>query len=157
MFKYIYHLRQKGNRKKPEILKKMPTFTFKRGERLRSRRLIGQLFRQGQSLGQYPLRLIWTTVDDRLSPYPVQFALSVPKKKFPKAVSRNRLRRLIREAYRLNKHLLYQALENEKRQLALMVIYTGSGAFPFEEIESAMQQLIRRFLRKWKNGRNTFS
>ncbi|MFN7115840.1 MAG: ribonuclease P protein component [Saprospiraceae bacterium] len=128
----------------------MPDFTFKRAERLKSRTVIEQLFKQGQSFAQYPLRLVWTVQEERQSAFPVQFALTVPKKKFKKAVQRNRIRRLVREAYRLNKHRLYRALEGADAQLAFLVIYTGQEALSFQEIEAAMQQMIRRFIKKWR-------
>lgn len=128
----------------------MPDFTFKRAERLKSRKVIEQLFKQGQSFAHYPLRLVWTVQKERQSIFPVQFALTVPKKKFKKAVQRNRIRRLMREAYRLNKHRLYKALEESESQLAFLVIYTGQEALTFKEIETAMQQMLRRFIKKWR-------
>jgi ribonuclease P protein component len=130
----------------------MPNFTFQRAERLKSRKVIEQLFKQGQSFAHYPLQLVWTVVEERQSDFPVQFALTVPKKKFKKAVTRNRLRRLIREAYRLNKHRLYAALPPNEKQLALLVIYTGQDVPPFAEIETAMQQMLRRFVKKVRTG-----
>lgn len=131
----------------------MPTVydkTFKRAERLKSRKVIEQLFKQGQSFAQYPLRVVWTVMEERHSEFPAQFALTVPKKKFKKAVHRNRIRRLLREAYRLNKHRLYDALKEEERQVALLVIYTGQAIMTFAEIEAAMQQTLRRLVKKWK-------
>ncbi len=130
----------------------MPDFTFQRAERLKSRKVIEQLFKQGQSFAHYPLRLVWTVMEERQSDFPAQFALTVPKKKFKKAVHRNRLRRLMRESYRLTKHRLYDALQDEEKQVALLVIYTGQGMMTFAEIETAMQQMLRRFVKKWKAG-----
>ena len=119
--------------------------TFKKGERLKSRKVIGQLFKEGHSFGQYPLRLVWLLMEERQSEYPVQFTQTVPKKKFKRAVDRNRLRRQVREAYRLHKGQLYEALKEEEQQLAFMVIYTGKEAFPYAEIEKAMKKMIRKF------------
>jgi ribonuclease P protein component len=82
---------------------------------------------------------------------PAQFALSVPKKKFPKAVHRNRVRRLVREAWRLNKHKLYESAPEESgAAIAVMVLYTATEELPFSAIEVAMKQLIRRLVKKWK-------
>lgn len=122
-------------------------FTFKREERLKSRKVIEQLFKQGQSFAQYPLRFVWTVMEERQSDFPVQFALTVPKKKFKKAVQRNRIRRLIREAYRLNKHKLYDAFKTEEKQVALLVIYTGQEMPDFTKIEATMQQMLRRWVK----------
>ena len=128
----------------------MTDFSLKKEERLKSRKVIERLFSQGQSFGQYPLRLVWTTIEPRLSEYPVQVAVTVPKKKFPKAVQRNRLKRQMREAFRLKKHLLQKALQDEAQQIAFMLIYTGKEALPYEDIEASIQKIIPRFLKKWK-------
>ncbi len=151
----------------------MPDFTFQRGERLKSRKVIEQLFKMGNSFAHYPLRFVWTTLDEPKSEFPVQFALSVSKKKFKRAVDRNRIRRLVREAYRLNKHILYGALEGEgqganreqritsnqppatNNQIALMVIYTAAEILPFEEINKAMRDMLRRFVKKYRAGNQT--
>lgn len=124
--------------------------TFKRAERLKSRKVIEQMFKQGQSFAHYPLRLVWLVMEERQSDFPAQFALTVPKKKYKKAVQRNRIRRLMREAYRLNKHRLYDALQEGEQQIALLVIYTGQEVMTFAEIEAAMQQMLRRFVKKWR-------
>lgn len=130
----------------------MSDFTFTREERLKSRKVIQRLFgREGESFGHYPLRIIWVFLDAPLSSAPVQFGLSVPKKNFKKAVHRNRIRRLLREAYRLNKHRLYRSLEGEDRQLACMVLYTGREELPFAEIERAMRDMLRRFAKKHRS------
>ena len=131
---------------------KIHTHTFTRAERLKSRKVIEQLFKQGQSFAQYPLRLVWTVMEERQSDFPAQFALTVPKKKFKKAVQRNRIRRLMREAYRLNKSSLYNALQEAEKQVALLVIYTGQETMTFAEIEAAMQQMLRRFVKKWRQS-----
>ena len=74
----------------------MSSYTFHRDERLKSRKVIGMLFKEGKSFGQYPLRVVYMPVEERRSDFPAQFTVSVPKKKFPKAVSRNRIRRQVR-------------------------------------------------------------
>ncbi len=122
--------------------------TFQRAERLKRRKVIGALFQKGQSFGQYPLRAIFVKLEEREGAFPVQFAVSVPKRKFPKAAHRNRIRRRVKEAYRLNKHRLYGVLEEQEGQLALMVLYVAKEELPFEEIEGAMKGLVRRLGKK---------
>lgn len=127
----------------------MLDFSFKRGERLKSKKIIDQLFNKGQSFGQYPLRVVWYDVEVPLSDYPIQFTVTVPKRKFPKAVQRNRIKRQLREAYRQRKHLLYESLTEQNNQIALMIIYTGKEAAASPVIEKAMDKIIKRLLKKW--------
>lgn len=132
----------------------MPDYTFKKEERLKSRKIIGKLFQSGASFGMYPLRLIWLRMNEVQGRYPVKFSLSVPKRAFPKAVDRNRLKRLIRESWRLNKYWLYDRLEKEGEQYAFMVIYTAKEPVELEKIEEAIRRMNRRFLKKIKVSNN---
>ena len=128
--------------------------SFKRGERLKSRKEIGRLFgREGQSFGQYPLRLVWREMDEARSDFQIQFTVSVPKKRFKKAVQRNRLRRRIREAYRLNKQWLLDRLPPTTTQLAWMVLYVGKEEADFDEINQQMRVIMQRFLRQLKKSK----
>lgn len=126
----------------------MPSYQFSRTEKLKSRKVIEGLFRQDRrrSVGQYPLRLVWAPVDEKRGDTPVQFTVSVPKRRYKTAVQRNRLRRQVREAWRLHKHYLYESLSDDTTQYAWMVIYTGETAMAYTVIESAMKKLIRKFL-----------
>lgn len=67
--------------------------------------------------------------------------MSVPKKRIPLAVNRNRIKRLIREAWRLNKYQLYQAFPEDKR-LHLFFIFTGIPNPDFQQIEQSIQKAI---------------
>ena len=100
-----------------------------------------------QSFGAYPLRLIWVPIELPMNDYPVLFSMSVPKRKFRKAADRNQLRRRIREAYRLHKHILYEALAESEKQYGFMLLYTAKEALPYEDIEKGIQKMIRRFLK----------
>jgi ribonuclease P protein component len=89
-------------------------FTFQKGEKLKSRKTIGKLFTEGKSFISYPIRFVWVKMESPLSEFPIQMALTVPKRSFPKAVNRNRLRRRIRESYRLNKYSIYTKLSSKR-------------------------------------------
>jgi ribonuclease P protein component len=94
-------------------------FTFTKEERLCSQKLIGTLFSRGEQMTVYPFRILWLNTDDPNQP-PVQVAITVPKRIFKRAVVRNRIKRMIREAYRLNKHLLYSKLN---KKLVFVIIF----------------------------------
>ena len=126
----------------------MPDNKFKKSERLKSHKIIEQMFqRKGKSFGVYPLRLIWIETEGTENDSPIQFTQSVPKRAFSKAVDRNRLRRLIREAWRLNKHRLYEKLEGEERQFGFMIIYIAKEPFEFKRIEESVKRIIKKFIK----------
>jgi len=123
-------------------------FSIQKGERLKSRKVIKALFEQGKSLAKYPLRFVWLEKEERQGNSPLQFTVSVSKRNFKRAVDRNRIKRVVREAFRLNKAELLKALEGREQQVALMVIYSGREEFSLEEIESAFRKLTNRLLQK---------
>lgn len=130
------------------------SFTFRKEERLKSRKAIEQLFKRGQSFGQFPLRVVWMELDYPSGESPVRFALTVPKKKFKRASDRNRIRRLIRETYRLEKTAFYNSLPADLQQLGMMIIYTGREMPEHETVRTAMNQLLHRLSKKCRKSSN---
>ncbi len=126
----------------------MPISTFRPNERLKSRKTIGELFKSGNSFGVYPLRAVWIEVEQLPGNCPFQMTASVPKKRFPKAVDRNRIRRQVREAFRLHKHRLQQANAPAPKPIALMILYTGVEMLPYASIEEAMIRLVKKLARR---------
>ena len=126
----------------------MTTYTFQKSERLKSRKVIQRLFKEGRSFSHYPFRLVWLFLgESEEENFPVKFAVSVPKRHFRKATGRNRIKRQVREAYRLHKHVLYKGLKETEPTLAFMVIFTGKEVFATKELNDKMRQMIRRFLK----------
>jgi len=122
---------------------------FGKAEKLKSRKEIEALFdRQGHSFGQYPMRLVWKEMEERRSDSPIQFGVSVSKRFFKKAVDRNRIKRLIREAYRLRKQPIHEALAQREQQIAFMVLFTGKKMPDFNTIDEAMKVMLKRFIKK---------
>lgn len=147
---FIFKQTTKKHKTTLYILAPMTNFSFHTGERLKSRKEIENLFSRGsQSIGQYPLRLVWRPAMERRSQFPVQITTTVSKRNFKRAVDRNRIKRVMREAYRLNKGELYKALPEQEEQLAWMIIYIGRELPVSRKIDKAMQKLIRKFLRQF--------
>lgn len=125
--------------------------SFSRNERLKSRKLISRLFKAGHSYVAYPLRVVWLPVDEEEQQFagfegaPAQLAISVPKRSFKTAVARNLLKRRIREAYRLNKQHWYGKLSAGGPRLALMLVYIAKEELTFEEIESGIKKMVKKF------------
>ena len=119
-------------------------FTFNKKEKLKSEKLITQLFAEGQSVAVYPLRLVYlpTNFDDGVR---IKAGVSVSKRHFKNAVDRNRIKRLIREAYRLQKPDFFN---NFSGSYAFMILYIGKDGTDFETINMKLRQLFDKFIQK---------
>lgn len=123
-----------------------PKFTLQAQERLKSRKVIEQLFKEGKSFSHFPFRIIYLETENHL--FPLQAGFSVSKRHFKNAVDRNRIKRLMRECYRLQKNSLKIELEENHKSLVLFFIYTGNELpkydLVFEKIGSALGRLEER-------------
>lgn len=95
-------------------------YTFPKSEKLCKFGYIQQLFSEGKSVQSYPLKMIYLPVNELDTKF--QLLISVPKRNFKKAVFRNRIKRLIRENYRLEKHVFAEKIP---QKLLLAIIFTG--------------------------------
>lgn len=120
---------------------------FSKNERIVSRRLIERLFGGGlsRSMSAFPLRAVYMPLERGSHDAPAQVLVSVSKRHFKRAVKRNRVKRQIREAYRLNKHLLADALlPTPDRALALAFIWQADELYPTADVEASMKSLLHR-------------
>ncbi len=117
-------------------------FTYPKQEKLKSRTLINQLFSEGKSVSKYPLRLVYVQVGE-LQDSKIKLGVSVSKKHFKKAVDRNYFKRLLREAYRLNKDILLEATED--KNYAFMLLYQTKDRLTFQEMNEKTIQLFEKF------------
>ncbi|MBS3912882.1 MAG: ribonuclease P protein component [Bacteroidetes bacterium] len=120
-------------------------FTFRKEERLCSQKIISGLFEPGFFISRYPFRIhvLYTSLPTEEVTAQVMFV--VGKKRFKKAVDRNRIKRVMREMYRLNKAKIYTALMQAGKTAALAVIYTGDKMPVYKKtvtiFEKAVEQL----------------
>lgn len=122
----------------------MTRLTLSKQERLSSRKDIETLFESGQTLSKFPIRLFWLTRPET-SVTPVSVMFSVSKKKFSKAVDRNRIKRLLRENYRLVKPGLYEAIPSQTHML-LGILFTGKELPAFEDIQKGLDVALERLV-----------
>lgn len=116
--------------------------TFRKEEKLCSRKLMGDLFLSGSNFLCYPLKIVWKRYDILPFESPAQVAFSVPKRLFKRAVDRNRIKRLLRESYRLQKTLLYDTLIQANKRIALTIIYIGKEELPYAKIYPAITKVL---------------
>lgn len=116
-------------------------FTYPKHEKLKSRTLIDELFTQGKSVAKYPLRLVYMPVSE--ADVKIQMGVSVSKKYFKKANKRNYYKRVLRETYRHNKHILIDKLD---KPYAFMFFYQTKDELDFEEVNKKTIQLFQKFL-----------
>lgn len=118
--------------------------TFRKEEKLCSQKVMGDLFLSGNTLLCYPVRVVWKKYEVLPFDYPAQAGFSVPKRLFRHAVDRNRLKRLLRESYRIHKHLLYAGLKQADYRMALMFVYIATEDLPYSKIEPAVLKAIQK-------------
>ncbi|MBU2995874.1 ribonuclease P protein component [Cellulophaga baltica] len=120
-------------------------FTYGSTEKLKSKKLFEQLFSEGKSVTQYPIRLVYAKTDLIKDEVSIKAGVTVSKRKFKSAVKRNRIKRVLREAYRLNKSSINN---NSTDKYALLFLYLGKEMPKSSEINTCMVSLLNKFNKK---------
>lgn len=120
------------------------SFLYPKKEKLKSQKLIEQLFSEGKSISAFPLRMVYlkTEFEDGSQ---FKTGVSTSKRNFKNAVDRNRIKRLLREAYRLNKTVYFN---NISGSYALMILYISKDGTDFDSVDIKMKQLLVAFSNK---------
>lgn len=116
--------------------------TFKKEERLKSSKLIEALFKQGTSFSNFPFRVLYIFQEKNIAPLQAGFAVSA--KTFKRAVDRNRIKRLMKEAYRLQKNTLTESLKKRDRFMSVFFIYSGNEIPEYKIVFEKMQAALNR-------------
>lgn len=132
-------------------------YTFPKSERLHHKTLVDGLFREGKSLFEYPLRLVYRPLDGKQLAEafrigvpegiaPLQMMVTVPKKKRRRAVERVRMRRRIRECWRLQRRGLREAIEAhpDLRTLSVAIIYAAETDVDSAKIHAKIGRLLEK-------------
>lgn len=131
-------------------------YTLKKSERLCSQLLVNKLFAGGNaSKAVFPLRVVYGTVEKKKvqegterqgtgqdEEPPVKVLVSVPKKRFRHAVDRNRMKRMVRESYRVNKHILWEVMEGKEVQLVVAFICITEVMPSFHAVDRSVRKLL---------------
>lgn len=124
-------------------------FSLCKDERLYLREAISELFAKGSSFTVFPYRIIYHVLpEDDPQVARVAIMTIAPKKKFKHAVDRNHVKRLTREAYRINKLPLIEAFENAHKKLQIAFIYNDNRHITFQETESKIVKSIKLVINK---------
>lgn len=126
----------------------MSVYTLCKAERLNSKILIGKMFEGGvsKSFSIFPMRVVYMPVEQ--GDAPAAILISVSKRRFKRAVKRNRVKRQIREAYRKNKQPLLDELQSKGQRLAIAFIYLSDTLVTTAELEEKMKIALARISEK---------
>jgi len=99
-----------------------------------------------QIVTQFPFRVLWQFIPNKPNQFPAQVMFSVGKRNFPNAVHRNRIKRQMRELYRIRKHLLYQLLEQKQKSMVISITFQGKSIMQHEELNQAFNQVFQKII-----------
>ncbi|MDP4212245.1 MAG: ribonuclease P protein component [Bacteroidota bacterium] len=121
-------------------------------ERLKSRKQIDSLFERGRKITVFPFRLMYQTHPDG---FDLKAGFTVSSRNFPRAVDRNRIKRLSREVYRLHKMPLQELLQKNKQRVHLFFIYTGREIPDFLQLNKSMLLLLDKLVHLQDEGNSS--
>ena len=121
--------------------------SFSKAEHLCGEKRITRLYTQGDAFIAFPMRVVFL-IEPKSESEPSSVLVSVPKKRFKRAVKRNRLKRLMREAYRLNKQPFIEKLVEKQLQIHIAFNYISDDVLDFPSIEKKMILSLQKLMDK---------
>jgi ribonuclease P protein component len=134
----------------------MSLFSFRKDEILRKKKLIDRLFAEGSTFYIFPFKIFWLALPLDTS-NPAQILITVGKRSFKNATDRNRVKRQIREVYRVHKHELYDNLVKVQQNCILGIIYTTNLHLPTVELEIKIKAVLKRLFSELNKKLNNSS
>lgn len=124
------------------------TFTYNKKEKLKSKKLLDELFTQGNSFVVFPMKIFFRVVENKLPDTTIQVGVGVSKKYFKHATKRNRVKRLLRETYRQNKLSLHELLNNSDKQLTVFFLYIDKELISYQTLENKMKIALEKLIKQ---------
>jgi len=119
------------------------TYSYNATEKLKSRKLLDQLFTGGKSFSVFPVKVFYMPLPEP-DGHPIKAGVGVSARNFRKAVDRNRIKRLLRESYRLNKLSLHTTISNHQKNIAVFFLYIGKDMPDFRLLNEKMQSALTK-------------
>jgi ribonuclease P protein component len=121
-------------------------FTLGKKERLKSRKAIEHLFSSGQRFNLLPYRVFYSFQNTTKTDQPLQAGFSASSRIFKTAVHRNRIKRLTKEAWRLQKNELQTMLKEQNKSLHVFFIYTGKELPVYDQVSASMKLILKKLV-----------
>lgn len=128
----------------------MKLFKYNKTEKLKSRTQLEAIFASGKSFSVFPLKVFFLEISTTEAEH-VKVGVGVSARHFKKAVQRNRIKRILREAYRLEKQNLHQHLTTQQKQLAVFFLYIDKEMPDYEVLREKMRDCIEKLIKKTSN------
>lgn len=117
-------------------------YSYNKAEKLKSRKTLNGLFTGGKSFSVFPVKLFYQLAEAGTNP--VKAGVGVSARNFSKAVDRNRIKRLLRETYRLHKTLLHHTLKQKQKSMAVFFLYTGKEMPDYQLLDEKMKTALTK-------------
>ncbi len=124
-------------------------FSYNKIQKLKSRKVLEAVFAKKQSVNSFPVKLFYLTVEE--ADFPLKAGVGVSARNFKKAVDRNKVKRLLREAYRLNKTDLLNFVQTNNKKLALFILFVDKILPDYKTIETAVKAALKKLQKQVEN------